>query len=98
MYLHNYGSIGKQLLIKWLNRLNREDIPLETLLIEFKTDISSAKLYLDTPDNKPYQLAKSSHMYLEDVLLRVLETYSPRGKYFSNKYRQSIEEQYKRTV
>ena len=80
-----------------LNRLN-QDIDLETLLIEFKTDISSAKLYLDTPENKAYQAAKASHMDLDFVLLRLLETYSTKGTFFSSKYKQSIEEQYKRTV
>ena len=97
MYLRNYGEIGKKLLIKWLNRLN-QDIDLETLLIEFKSDISSAKLYLDTPENKSYQAAKASHMDLDFVLLRLLETYSTKGAFFSSKYKQSIEEQYKRTV
>ena len=98
MYLRNYGEIGKKLLIKWLNRLNGEGLDLETLLIEFKSDVSSAKLYLDTPDNKEYQKAKASHIDLDFVLVRLLETYSPRGTYFSSKYKQSLEEQYKRTV
>ncbi len=96
MYLNLYGDIGKRLLIKWLNRLNREDIDLDTLLIEFKTDISSAKLYLDTPDNKEYQWSKACHMELDFALIRVLERYSPRGKYFHSMYNQSIEKQ--RTV
>ena len=94
LYFQYFGSIGKQLLIKWLNRLNRLDIPLETLLIEFKTDVSSAKLYLE--GNKEYEKAKAYHMDLDSVLLRVLRRYSPRGNYFYSKYIEDKE--MKRTV
>jgi len=94
LYFQYFGSIGKQLLIKWLNRLNRLDIPLETLLIEFKTDVSSAKLYLE--GNKEYEKAKAYHMDLDSVLLRVLRRYSPRGDYFYSKYIEDKE--MKRTV
>ena len=91
MYFNLYGDIGKRLLIKWLNRLNRTDIDIDTLIVEFKTDIASAKLYLE--GNKDYERSKAYHLELDAVLIRVLERYSPRGKYFHTMYYKDLDKQ-----
>jgi hypothetical protein len=92
MYLRDYGSVGRILLIKWLNRLTDPYTPIEDLAIEFKADIESAKLYLEEYGDENYKKAKASHIELESVLFRVLERFSPRGAYLQFKYRKAMDE------
>lgn len=81
MFLLYYGEVGINLLVKWLNRLN-DDIYIENLITEFKMDIKLAKTHMETLDNHYYNNIKSVPIEFENRLLRMIERYSPRGKYF----------------
>ena len=89
-----YGTIGKELLIKWLNRLSDEETDIIELISDLKNDLLTAKLYLEAEDKPDYRRVKN--IDFEEFFLRMLVRYSPRGEYLRSTYRKSIGEQVKR--
>jgi len=86
LYFKSYGPIGRELLIKWLNRLN-DDTSIEELVSEFKNDVNLAKIYLEKEHNPNYRQSQYNRLDMADILLKILETYSPRGGHLRSLYR-----------
>ncbi len=85
-FITRYGDMGIVQLIKWLNRLNDQNATLEELAEEFHRDINNAMIYFETGNHKGYQDGKTAGLKYEHTLLRVIERYSPRGKYLRDLY------------
>ena len=86
-FISDYGKIGRQLLIKWLNRLNDSSVSDEELADEYINDMSNAKIYFESCNHQKYLRETKRGIKFDYILLRVIEKYSPRGRYFGNTYR-----------
>ena len=93
LFFNYYGIIGRELLIKWLNRLNDPNATIEELATEFRNDVATAELYLEAQEFPGYKKAKAHHLEMSSVLFRVLDRYSPRASHLKNAYRKQLEEQ-----
>lgn len=86
-FISDYGKLGRQLLIKWLNRLNDSSISDEELADEYLNDMNNAKIYFESCNHQKYLREMERGVKFDYILLRVIEKYSPRGRYFGNTYR-----------
>jgi len=93
LYFNSYGDIGKNILVKWLNRLNELDTNIDELLSEFNNDVKLAKTSLNSIDNINYSNIRKKHIELEDMLLDILAIYSIRGEQFRREYKQKLSQQ-----
>lgn len=90
-YLNNYGSIGKDLLLKWLNKLSEQDLSIEELTEEFINDINNIKAYFEITKNQQYLRLEKNGISFEYTLLKVIKRYSPRGTKLSEEYTKRLE-------
>ncbi len=86
-FISDYGKLGRQLLIKWLNRLNDSSISDEELADEYLNDMNNAKIYFESCNHQKYLREMEKSVKFDYILLRVIEKYSPRGRYFGYTYR-----------
>lgn len=96
LFFDSYGQVGISLLIRWLNKLSNPFSNTTNLLEEFTKEVNGTKSYLEVKEDPNYLRSKSNHLEFEDVLLRVIERYSPKGEYLSSSYRKSLEQQTKK--
>ena len=86
-FIADYGKLGRELLIKWLNRLNDSSKSYEELADEYLKDMNNAKIYFESYNHQKYLMGIEHGVKFDYILLRVIEKYSPRGIYFGDTYR-----------
>lgn len=86
-FIFDYGKLGRQLLIKWLNRLNDSSISDEELADEYLNDMNNARIFYESCNNQKYLNGMEQGVQFDYILLRVIEKYCPRGRHFGSTYR-----------
>jgi hypothetical protein len=86
-FISDYGKLGRQLLIKWLNRLNDSSISDEELADEYLNDMNNARIIFESCNNQKYPNGMEQGVQFDYILLRVIEKYCPRGRHFGSTYR-----------
>ena len=93
LYFLSYGDIGKDILVRWLNRLNDLETNIDKLIDEFNNDVKVAKSELISSGNSNYSNTRNKHIELENMLLDVIAFYSVRGEHFRREYKLQLSQQ-----